>query len=235
MKSPQARIEAELLAQGEDGTVTLAFHGPAGASPTAFGEMPIPPYIRKGKADPSDAEDYQTCFAAAPGAVAAPTAGLHFTPRIFSRLNQRGVLFACLTLHVGWGTFAPLKPQTLQSGRLHAEAYHLPAETAEAVNAARRAGHRVIAAGTTTMRVLESVADAQGRVAAGRGTTDLFIRPGYRFRAVDGLLTNFHLPRSSLLVLVSAFAGRERVLAAYREAIAAGYRVYSYGDAMLLV
>lgn len=233
--NPEAELEAELLAHRPDGGVTLAFSGPAADDPAQIGEMPIPPYIRRGRADRSDTTDYQSCFAATPGAVAAPTAGLHFTAETLAALEARGVGRAHLTLHVGWGTFAPLRESSFASGRLHGEAYVLPAETARAVNKARREGRRVIAVGTTTTRVLETLADDQGLVTAGRGMTDLFIRPGFRFRAVDGLLTNFHLPRSSLLLLVSAFAGRDAVIAAYDEAVKSGYRVYSYGDAMLLL
>lgn len=233
--NPEAKLEAEVLAHRPDGSVTLAFSGPAADDPAQLGEMPIPPYIRRGHADGLDTTDYQSCFANTPGAVAAPTASLHFTPETLAALEARGVDRAHLTLHVGWGTFAPLREASIASGRLHGEAYVLPAETARAVNAARREGRRVIAVGTTTTRVLETRADDQGLITAGRGTTELFIRPGFRFRAIDGLLTNFHLPRSSLLLLVSAFAGRDAVMAAYDEAVKSGYRVYSYGDAMLLL
>ena len=233
--NPEAELEAEVLAHRPDGGVTLGFSGAAADDPTQIGEMPIPPYIRAGRADGSDTNDYQSCFADRPGAVAAPTASLHFTPEVLAALEARGVGRAHLTLHVGWGTFAPLRQKNIVRGRLHGEAYLLPAETAAAVNAARREGRRVIAVGTTTTRVLETLADDQGLIRAGRGTTELFIRPGFRFRAIDGLLTNFHLPRSSLLLLVSAFAGRDAVMAAYREALKSGYRVYSYGDAMLLL
>ena len=227
---------AELVARADDATLTLAFEGPAAFDPTRLGEMPIPPYIRGGRADARDREDYQTCFADRPGAVAAPTAGLHFTPDLLDRLEARGVLRARVTLHVGWGTFESLPAERdLSQARLHAERFEVSEDAASAVNAARAEGRRVIAVGTTSARVLESVAGKDGGIPPGSGWTDLFIRPGHRFRALDGLLTNFHLPRSSLLVLVCALAGRERTLAAYREAAGLGYRFYSYGDAMLLI
>jgi S-adenosylmethionine:tRNA ribosyltransferase-isomerase len=228
------RLAAEVIEHHDDGRVQLAFSGADADDPTRAGETPIPPYIRKGHADADDASDYQTCFARRPGAVAAPTAGLHFTPSVLERLAARGVTKASVTLHVGWGTFEPIEGMDPDVGKLHAECYEVSPEAAAAVNAARAGGRRVLAVGTTTARVLESVTDARGRIAAGEGTTDLFIRPGHRFRAFDGLLTNFHLPRSSLLLLVCAFAGRKRVLAAYREAVRRDYRFYSYGDAMLI-
>jgi S-adenosylmethionine:tRNA ribosyltransferase-isomerase len=196
-----------------------------------LGELPLPPYIDR-PADAADAVDYQTVFATAPGAVAAPTAGLHFTPELLDRLERSGVSRAHLTLHVGPGTFRPVTVDDPARHRMDPERFSIPAATAAAIAAARDRGGRVVAVGTTVVRALES-AVADGEVRAGEGRTDLFIRPGYRFRAVDGLLTNFHLPRSTLLMLVCALAGRERVLAAYREAVEAGYRFYSYGDAML--
>jgi len=229
-------LSAEIVARAGDATLILAFEGPGAEDPTWLGEMPIPPYIRGGRADERDVDDYQTCFAERPGAVAAPTAGLHFTPRLLGDLEARGVRRARVTLHVGWGTFEALPEEVdLSRARLHAEHFEVTQDAALAVNAARAEGRRVIAVGTTTARVLESAASPEGRIAPGAGTTDLFIRPGHRFRALDGLLTNFHLPRSSLLVLVCALAGRERVLAAYREAVRRGYRLYSYGDAMLVL
>ncbi len=229
-------LSAEIVARGSDATLVLAFEGPGAEDPMRLGEMPIPPYIRGGRADARDAEDYQTCFADRPGAVAAPTAGLHFTPRLLGELEARGVSRARVTLHVGWGTFEALPENIdLSRARLHPERFEVTEDAAGAVNAARAEGRRVIAVGTTTARVLESAASAEGRIAPGAGTTDLFIRPGHSFRAIDGLLTNFHLPRSSLLVLVCTLAGCERVLAAYREAVRLGYRFYSYGDAMLVL
>jgi S-adenosylmethionine:tRNA ribosyltransferase-isomerase len=228
-----ARLEAEVGAIASDGEVTLAFE--AGAAPYDLGEMPLPPYIRRPEALPQDHERYQTVFARAPGAVAAPTAGLHLTRALLGALGRAGIGFAEIVLHVGPGTFRPLRDEDLARGRLHAEAFELPEATAAAIAATRAGGGRVVAVGTTTTRALEARARDDGSVEPGRGETELFVRPGHRFRAVDALLTNFHLPRSSLLLLVAAFAGRERVLDAYREAIARGYRFYSYGDAMLIL
>jgi S-adenosylmethionine:tRNA ribosyltransferase-isomerase len=166
--------------------------------------------------------------------VAAPTAGLHFTERLLEGLRRRGVVIATVTLHVGYGTFAPVRAADIREHRMHAERYHIPEAAAAAVNAARAAGGRVVAVGTTAVRTLEHACGEDGRLAAGEGSCELFIYPGYRFKAVDALITNFHLPRSTLLMLVSAFAGREAVLAAYREAVACRYRFFSYGDAMLI-
>jgi len=223
--------EAEIAALLGDGRVRLSFA--AGTAPHALGEMPLPPYIRRPRAEAADAARYQTVFARAPGSVAAPTAGLHLSEKLLAALRAKGIGIAELVLHVGIGTFRPLRPEQLAQGRLHAERFELPAATAAQVNETRRSGGRVIAVGTTSARVLESCA-ADGGVAARSGETSLFLRPGSRFRVCDALLTNFHLPRSSLLMLVCAFAGREPVLAAYAEAIRRGYRFYSYGDAMLL-
>ncbi|HVS15336.1 MAG TPA: tRNA preQ1(34) S-adenosylmethionine ribosyltransferase-isomerase QueA [Thermoanaerobaculia bacterium] len=196
-----------------------------------LGELPLPPYITR-PADASDASDYQTVFATAPGAVAAPTAGLHFTPELLGRLERHGISRAHLTLHVGPGTFRPVTVDDPARHRMDSERFAIPAATAAAIADTRRRGGQVVAVGTTVVRALEA-AGADGEVRAGAARTDLFIRQGHRFRAIDGLLTNFHLPRSTLLMLVCALAGRERVLAAYRDAVAAGYRFYSYGDAML--
>jgi S-adenosylmethionine:tRNA ribosyltransferase-isomerase len=205
----------------------------------AHGEIPLPPYIHRDAArDPRSADDrerYQTVFAHVPGAVAAPTAGLHFTQELLAALAARGVTGATITLHVGPGTFAPLRVDELEGQRLHHERYHIPDATAAAVHAARVAGRPIIAVGTTVVRTLEAAATRDGKgVSAGAGTTDIFIRPGHRFRMVDAMITNFHLPKSSLMVLVAAFAGRERILAAYADAVLRGYRFYSYGDAMLI-
>ena len=229
---PQA-LDAEIVALGEDGEVKLAL--PAGSDPYALGEPPLPPYIKRSAVEPADAERYQTVFAREPGAVAAPTAGLHLSPALLTALDARGVERAELVLHVGAGTFRPLGARELREGRLHAERYSLPAETAAAVDRARARGGRVVAVGTTVTRVLETCARADGGVAPGEGQTRLFLRPGARFRVVDALLTNFHLPRSSLLLLVAAFCGREAVLAAYATAVREGYRFFSYGDAMLVL
>jgi S-adenosylmethionine:tRNA ribosyltransferase-isomerase len=198
------------------------------------GHVPLPPYIRRAD-EPSDRERYQTVYARERGSVAAPTAGLHFTPSLLARLAERGVGRAELVLHVGPGTFQPVKVSRVEDHRVASEAYSLPPETAAALARARARGGRVVAVGTTSVRALESTAGADGTVAAGEGETDLVVRPGHRFRAVDVLLTNFHLPRSSLLLLVAAFAGREAVLRAYAEAVRERYRFYSYGDAMLIV
>ncbi|TAJ22065.1 MAG: tRNA preQ1(34) S-adenosylmethionine ribosyltransferase-isomerase QueA, partial [Planctomycetota bacterium] len=188
-----------------------------------------------GEARDADRARYQTVYAREVGAVAAPTAGLHFTPALLERLAARGVGLAHVTLHVGLGTFQPVQAEDPREHRMHSERYTLPAETVAAVERARARGGRVVAIGTTSARVLESCVDASGALRAGTGATELFLYPGKELRVVDALLTNFHLPRSTLLMLVSAFAGRERVLRLYGEAIAAGYRFYSYGDAMLLV
>jgi S-adenosylmethionine:tRNA ribosyltransferase-isomerase len=201
-----------------------------------LGQTPLPPYIKRETAESlrPDRERYQTVYARQSGAIAAPTAGLHFTPEIFAALQERGVNVAEITLHVGYGTFEPVRAQQVSEHRVTAERYEITAETAQTINQARAAGGRVVAIGTTTTRTLENAADSMGAIQAGAGEAALTITPGYRFRAVDALLTNFHLPQSSLLLLVSAFAGRDLVLDAYRHAIAARYRFYSYGDCMLL-
>ena len=200
-----------------------------------IGHVPLPPYIRR--ADRADDRDrYQTVFAARRGSVAAPTAGLHFSPALVRALATAGVLLTTITLHVGYGTFQPVRVDEIEQHRLESERYEIDEHAAEAVERARSEGRRVIAVGTTTTRTLEAVAAANhGRVVAGAGSTDLFIYPGFEFRVIDGLLTNFHVPRSSLLMLVAAFAGREAVLAAYRAAVTERYRFYSYGDAMLVL
>ncbi len=225
-------LDAEIVAlHGADG-VALAF--PPGSDPYELGEPPLPPYIRRDAPRPEDRERYQTVFARVPGSAAAPTAGLHLTDRIFAALRERGVERAELVLHVGLGTFRALRPEDLARGRLHRERFALPEETAAAVNRTRARGGRVVAVGTTTTRVLESQADGSGRVRSGEGHTELFLKPGSPIRVVDALLTNFHLPGSSLLMLVAAFIGWERLRAAYAEAIAERYRFFSYGDAMLV-
>ncbi len=215
---------------------------PSGSVPELLeraGRMPLPPYItREPEGDPRDGMDrerYQTVYARESGAVAAPTAGLHFTPELLDELRGRGVRRAEVTLHVGLGTFLPVTAERLEDHRMHAETYTVPESTAQAVAACRRAGGRVIAVGTTSVRALESCAQVGGELVAGSGDTRLFLKPGDRFRVVDGLLTNFHLPCSTLLMLVSAFAGRERTLSLYLEALELGYRFYSYGDAMMLL
>ncbi len=228
-------LGAEVLAR-EGGEVTLRFAtGDLAAALEAHGVMPLPPYIAARRpVDAADRADYQTIFAAREGAVAAPTAGLHFTPDLLDALTARGVAQARLTLHVGAGTFLPVTADRIEDHRMHAEWGEVGAETAAALNAARAAGGRIVAVGTTAARLLETAADARGRIRPFRGETDIFITPGHRFRGVDLLLTNFHLPRSTLFMLVSAFSGLGRMKAAYAHAIAAGYRFYSYGDACLL-
>jgi S-adenosylmethionine:tRNA ribosyltransferase-isomerase len=209
----------------EDGTRLLEFSAPPDLK--RYGEMPIPPYFHR-HADDSDKERYQTVYAQEPGSVAAPTAGLHFTPEILAPLSH-----AFVTLHVGAGTFNPVKTEDLSEHRMHREHYTLPLETADRINATKRTGGRILAVGTTTTRVLES--QPPGPLQAARGSTEIFIRPPYEFQRVDALLTNFHLSGSTLLMLVSAFAGRDLIMKAYEEAIREKYRFYSYGDCMLIV
>jgi S-adenosylmethionine:tRNA ribosyltransferase-isomerase len=231
-------LDAKVSAKGEDGAITLDFDlaGPdLDARIAATGEMPLPPYIAGKRApDDHDMDDYQTVYAAKDGAVAAPTAGLHFTPALLDALAQAGVGSARVTLHVGAGTFLPVKAEDTAAHVMHHEWREISRETADAINRAKAEGRRVIAVGTTALRSLESAVDERGHIEAVSGGTDIFITPGYRFRVVDGLWTNFHLPRSTLFMLVSAFAGLERMQAAYAHAIANGYRFYSYGDASLL-
>jgi S-adenosylmethionine:tRNA ribosyltransferase-isomerase len=230
-------FSAEVIERGETGDVVLRFdRGGADlmAALHAHGTMPLPPYIRGGVADARDLSDYQTLFARAEGAVAAPTAALHFTPALMARLVERGVGSAMLTLHVGAGTFLPVKAEDTDDHVMHAEVGELTEDAACRINAAGRAGGRVVAVGTTSLRLLETAAGGDGVVSAFSGATSIFITPGYRFKATDMLLTNFHLPRSTLFMLVSAFAGLARMKSAYAHAIAAGYRFYSYGDACLL-
>jgi S-adenosylmethionine:tRNA ribosyltransferase-isomerase len=232
-------LNAEVISKGDEGEALLAFElaGPAlDEALSAVGHVPLPPYIGLKRAeDARDRLDYQTMYAEHDGAVAAPTAGLHFTPELFAALAAKGVKKAFVTLHVGAGTFLPVKAQTTEAHKMHAEIGHVSAEAADAINAARMAGGRIIAVGTTSLRLLESAADEKGNVQPWSGPTDIFITPGYQFRAVDGLMTNFHLPKSTLFMLVSALMGLERMQAAYRHAIASEYRFYSYGDASLLL
>jgi S-adenosylmethionine:tRNA ribosyltransferase-isomerase len=225
-------------AKNEDGSVVLAFGttGPAFlAALEQGGAVPLPPYIRGGVADSQDRADYQTLFARFDGSVAAPTAGLHFTPRLMAALAAAGVATAGVTLHVGAGTFQPVRVDDTDDHAMHAEWGEVPEATARAVEATRAGGGRIVAVGTTSLRLLESVArDHDGAVRAWTGETDIFIVPGFRFRAIDMLLTNFHLPRSTLFMLVAAFAGLERMKQAYAHAIRERYRFYSYGDCCLL-
>ena len=231
-------LGATLAAKGEGGEVEIAFDlsgADLDAAVALVGAPPLPPYIAARRAtDVEDEEDYQTIFAARPGAVAAPTASLHFEPEVLASLQARGVGEARLTLHVGAGTFLPVKAEDTADHRMHAEWGEITPEAAEAINAAKAAGGRIIAAGTTALRLLESSVDEAGVVRAFQGETDIFITPGFRFRAVDGLITNFHLPRSTLFMLVSAFMGTERMRALYSHAIVNRMRFYSYGDGSLL-
>jgi S-adenosylmethionine:tRNA ribosyltransferase-isomerase len=231
----QAELRAEVTAHGEFGERTLRFEPVADFFGVVerLGHMPLPPYIhRKDRA--GDRERYQTVYARERGSVAAPTAGLHFTPEILAAIRARGVEIATVTLHVGLGTFQPVRVERVEEVRLHAERYTISPEMAAALNRARREGRRIVAAGTTTVRTLEHCALQGEEFAPHSGSTSIFIAPGFEFRVVGALLTNFHLPQSTLLMLVSAFAGRERVLAAYRHAVAAGYRFFSYGDCMFV-
>lgn len=196
-----------------------------------LGETPLPPYIHE-KLD--DRERYQTVYCREEGSAAAPTAGLHFTKEQLASLKEKGVNIGFVTLHVGLGTFRPVQVSRIEEHTMHREYYHLPEETAALIRRTKAAGHRVVAVGTTSIRTLESAAEAQGEIAAKSGWTDIFIHPGYRFKIVDALVTNFHLPKSTLLMLISAFAGREFVLSAYEEAVREGYRFFSFGDAMFL-
>ena len=231
-------LDAEVEDKGEDGAVTLSFsfHGPTLDSAIAdLGSPPLPPYIAsKRAADEQDAADYQTMFAVNEGAVAAPTAGLHFTPALEAALRERGVGLNRITLHVGAGTFLPVKVDDTSGHKMHSEWGTISRDVADALNAARAKGGRIVAVGTTSLRLLESAAAETGEIRPFSGDTAIFITPGYRFRAVDILLTNFHLPRSTLFMLVSAFSGLEIMKRAYAHAIEDGYRFYSYGDACLL-
>jgi S-adenosylmethionine:tRNA ribosyltransferase-isomerase len=231
-------LDAQVEHKGEDGEITLAFsfHGPALDQAIAdLGAPPLPPYIAsKRPPDERDAVDYQTMFAANEGAVAAPTAGLHFTPALEAALRERGIGIYRTTLHVGAGTFLPVKVEDTAAHKMHSEWGTISRDTADALNAARAKGGRIVAVGTTSLRLLETAAAEDGTIRPFAGDTAIFITPGYRFRAVDILMTNFHLPRSTLFMLVSAFSGIDTMKAAYAHAIASGYRFYSYGDACLL-
>ncbi len=226
-------VEVEVL--GREGEFfKLRFGGDADVADVLdqYGKLPLPPYITHG-ADSEDEERYQTVYAREAGAVAAPTAGLHFDEAMFGRLRELGVQLAHVTLHVGAGTFQPVRAENVAEHKMHSERYSIPQETVDAIKRTKAAGGRVVAVGTTSLRALESAAQA-GELKAGSAETSIFITPGYRFRIVDVLLTNFHLPRSTLLMLVSAFGGKDKMLAAYREAVDNGYRFFSYGDAMLI-
>ncbi len=231
-------VTAIAEARHDDGSITLFFEGeePVEVLLERAGRMPLPPYIAgKRGVDEQDLTDYQTMFAVEDGAVAAPTASLHFTPELVEALDAAGVMRETLTLHVGAGTFLPVKADDTDDHAMHAEFGRVSQDVADRLNAARRDGGRVIAVGTTSLRLLESAARSDGVIEAFAGDTDIFITPGYEFRAVDGLMTNFHLPKSTLMMLVSALMGRDRMMTAYRHAIDSNYRFYSYGDSSLLL
>jgi len=231
-------LDATIADKGESGEVTLSFDlsGPdLDQAIAAAGAMPLPPYIAARRPeDDQDRTDYQTVYARLDGSVAAPTAGLHFTPELMQRLQAGGVSLHFVTLHVGAGTFLPVKVDDVTEHRMHAETGEVSVATAQALNAARAAGGRIVCVGTTSLRLLESAADADGIIRPFAADTAIFITPGYAFRTADILLTNFHLPKSTLFMLVSAFAGLEAMRGAYAQAVEAGYRFYSYGDASLL-
>ncbi|NLM41361.1 MAG: tRNA preQ1(34) S-adenosylmethionine ribosyltransferase-isomerase QueA [Firmicutes bacterium] len=228
------RLSCEVLENTPSGgrLVQFACTGDFDAVLAELGETPLPPYIREKLDDP---ERYQTVYAKHSGSVAAPTAGLHFTPELLAEIGRRGVAVASVTLHVGLGTFRPVQVENVEEHVMHEEFFELSPESAAVINGRRRAGGRIVAVGTTSVRVLETLADSDGTVRAGSGWTDIFIYPGYTFKAVDALITNFHLPKSSLLMLVSAFAGRETIMRAYEHAVAQRYRFFSFGDSMLLL
>jgi S-adenosylmethionine:tRNA ribosyltransferase-isomerase len=231
-------LRAEVITSSTGGVRKLKFSGekPLDALIDEVGQTPLPPYIKRTSgSSETDKERYQTMFARERGAIAAPTAGLHFTPAIVKALRARGVRLAEITLHVGYGTFEPVRVDEIETHNVAAEFFSISESAAKMINDARAEGRRVVAIGTTTTRALESAAGADGVITAGSNATELTIKPGYKFRAVDALLTNFHLPRSSLLILVSAFAGRELVLNAYNDAVKARFRFYSYGDCMFVI
>jgi S-adenosylmethionine:tRNA ribosyltransferase-isomerase len=231
-------VRASVIEKAPDGSALLHFHGeePVEVLLERAGRMPLPPYIAsKRAADTEDQADYQTMFAREEGAVAAPTAALHFTPRLLETLSERGIGMETLTLHVGAGTFLPVKAEDTSGHQMHAEWGRIDEATAARLNQVRASGRRLVAVGTTSLRLLESAADDAGTIHAFEGDTAIFITPGYRFKAIDGLVTNFHLPKSTLFMLVSALMGLETMKAAYRHAIGEGYRFYSYGDASLLL
>jgi len=237
-----SELEAEVTERGSFGERRIRFAPVPDffARIERIGHVPLPPYIHRDDDRPADRDRYQTVYAQTRGSVAAPTAGLHFTPEILDRIRARGIEIAEITLHVGLGTFQPVRVKKVENHKLHREWYELPAEAARAINLAKAEGRRVVAVGTTTVRTLEYAAEHSAdraggdRVKAGRGEADIFIYPGYRFRIVDALLTNFHLPQSTLLMMLCALGGKEFVLDAYRHAVEAGYRFYSYGDCMFI-
>jgi S-adenosylmethionine:tRNA ribosyltransferase-isomerase len=231
-------VAASVVEKADDGSARLHFHGEEAVELLLerAGRMPLPPYIAsRREIDEADRDDYQTMFAREEGAVAAPTAALHFTPDLLTALDARGIFRETLTLHVGAGTFRPVKSERIEEHKMHAEWGRIDPETAERLNAVRRSGGRLISVGTTSLRLLESASEEDGTVLPFEGDTAIFITPGYRFKATDGLMTNFHLPRSTLFMLVSALMGLDVMKSAYAYAVATGYRFYSYGDASLLL
>jgi len=234
-------LEGEILPPSPNGTalVQFRFEGDFGSVLKKFGRVPLPPYIRRDGCDADlleqDRNRYQTVYARHPGAVAAPTAGLHFSPNLITAIKEKGIIISPITLHVGYGTFAPVKAERISEHKIHSEVYLVSAQTAQVIRKQKKRGGRIIAVGTTSARVLEYQAMKYGSVKPEQGDCDLFILPGFTFQMIDGLITNFHLPRTTLLLLVSAFAGTENILKAYNEAIERNYRFYSYGDAMLII
>jgi S-adenosylmethionine:tRNA ribosyltransferase-isomerase len=229
------RLKAEVL-DGQEGIYTLKFlyQGRFQDLLYQIGRVPLPPYIKRTQ-DADDQSSYQTVYASAKGAVAAPTAGFHFTEKLIKGIKFKGARIVSVTLHIGYGTFLPVRVSDIRDHCMHSERFTIPEVTADAINRAKAEGKRVVAVGTTSVRTLEFASDANGKLAKGRGSCDLFIYPGYKFKVVDAMITNFHLPKSTLLMLVSAFAGRENILRAYAEAIKEKYRFYSYGDAMFII
>jgi S-adenosylmethionine:tRNA ribosyltransferase-isomerase len=230
-------LTGEVVGNGTEGKKRISFEaqGTFGEIIQRIGHVPLPPYIRGGKDEEIDKEGYQTVFARHDGAIAAPTAGLHFTPQLVQRIEEQGISVVPLTLHVGIGTFQPIRSEEIEGHSLEPEFYSISPSSAQAINAARARGGKICAVGTTAVRALESACDEGGRVHPHQGMTDLYIYPGYRFKAVDALITNFHLPRSTLLLLVFAFGGQDLILEAYHDAMSKGYGFYSYGDGMLIM
>ena len=230
-------LEGEVVGNGPEGKKRVAFdcQGAFQEIIRRIGHVPLPPYIRGGEEEVIDKEGYQTIFARHEGAVAAPTAGLHFTTELVQAIEKKGISFIPLTLHVGLGSFQPIRSEEVEDHRLEPEYYHISPTSAEAINAARARGSRVCAVGTTVVRALESAANKDGTIHPQEDLTDLYIYPGYQFKAVDALITNFHLPRSTLLLLVCVFGGRELIMRAYQDAMREGYGFYSYGDGMLIM
>ena len=229
-------VSAEIIGRGEDGTriVRFSYEGIFMERLEGIGSMPLPPYIER-PAEDADKEQYQTVYSKVEGSVAAPTAGLHFTEELLDKAREMGIGTAFVTLHVGIGTFRPVKAEKVEDHHMHFEEYFVDEETAELINRTKAEGHRVVAVGTTSTRTLESCCDENGKVLAGSGRTDIFIYPGFEFKVVDSLITNFHLPKSTLIMLISALYDREKILEAYRHAVDERYRFFSYGDAMLIL